>query len=547
MFKNQLSVLCSFLFLTFLLLICIWVLFSQRSRKKKFKKKNKKNKQSRTNRNEYHCIRFIDKKTQNGIPLVCLTTTNDQNYYTDSDGYIAFYEPGLMNTKVYFHIKSDGYKYPKDFFGYEGVSIKTVKGGSTEIGLERTMIAERIYRVTGQGIFRDSILLNKEEADYPPIISQVMGLDSVQTTIYRNKMYWFWGDTNRVSYPLGNFSTTGATTRPDLDLSQVPPLFRFFEGKDGFVKGLIPFPKNGLKWIDSVATLPITQKRKKEQLIGFYLYTPNSANENKSIKEQGLILWNDKSHQFEIITTYEDNSCLFPTKPACISNGARIAQLHYEKGDQKTYLYLGYPFAVYRCKPSLKSISISRNWASFTCFQEGSRYDSFKIERDGNGNVIWGWKKNTVPVTQSVQEWLFRENNLEPEQRYWNIFDPESGKRLLSQSGTMFWNNYKKKYISIIQQLNGTSFLGEIFYLDSNSFHGPWKNPIKIITHNKYSFYNVFHHHRLDKEKGKIIFIEGTFANTFSQTKHPVPKYNYNQIMYQLDLSDKRLFLKKNN
>jgi hypothetical protein len=30
---------------------------------------------------------------------------------------------------------------------------------------------------------------------------------------YKGQLYWFWGDTNRISYPLGNFNMSGAITK----------------------------------------------------------------------------------------------------------------------------------------------------------------------------------------------------------------------------------------------------------------------------------------------------------------------------------------------
>jgi hypothetical protein len=46
-----------------------------------------------------------------------------------------------------------------------------------------------------------------------------------------------------------------------------------------------------------------------------------------------------------------------------------------------------------------------------------------------------------------------------------------------------------------------------------------------------------------DKDGGRIIFFEGTYTTTFSGNNDPTPRYDYNQIMYQLDLSDPRLAL----
>ncbi len=40
-----------------------------------------------------------------------------------------------------------------------------------------------------------------------------------------------------------------------------------------------------------------------------------------------------------------------------------------------------------------------------------------------------------------------------------------------------------------------------------------------------------------------MIYLEGSYVNTFSGNPHPTPYYEYNQIMYRLDLSDPRLKL----
>ena len=46
-----------------------------------------------------------------------------------------------------------------------------------------------------------------------------------------------------------------------------------------------------------------------------------------------------------------------------------------------------------------------------------------------------------------------------------------------------------------------------------------------------------------DKEGGRTIFFEGTYTHTFSGNPDQTPRYDYNQIMYQLDLDDPRLAL----
>jgi len=40
-----------------------------------------------------------------------------------------------------------------------------------------------------------------------------------------------------------------------------------------------------------------------------------------------------------------------------------------------------------------------------------------------------------------------------------------------------------------------------------------------------------------------VIYLEGSYVNTFSGNPHPTLYYEYNQIMYRLDLSNPRLKL----
>jgi len=49
------------------------------------------------------------------------------------------------------------------------------------------------------------------------------------------------------------------------------------------------------------------------------------------------------------------------------------------------------------------------------------------------------------------------------------------------------------------------------------------------------------HHEFLDQDGGRKIYIEGTYTAEFSGNPNPTPRYNYNQILYRLDLTDPRL------
>src|SRR5205809_3337837 len=102
---------------------------------------------------DYFAIKIIDEQTGLGVPLVELQTTDYVSHVTDSAGMVAFNEPGLMNETVFLTIISHGYEFPADGFGFHGATVETVPGTSATLKIKRINIAQRLYRITGQGIY----------------------------------------------------------------------------------------------------------------------------------------------------------------------------------------------------------------------------------------------------------------------------------------------------------------------------------------------------------------------------------------------------------
>jgi hypothetical protein len=82
-----------------------------------------------------------------------------------------------------------------------------------------------------------------------------------------------------------------------------------------------------------------------------------------------------------------------------------------------------------------------------------------------------------------------------------------------------------------------------MWYSESDSIVGPWTKAVKIAGHPGYSFYNPVHHTFFDRDGGRIIYFEGTYTVQFSGNSLATPHYDYNQILYRLDLADPRLKL----
>ncbi|MBN8247827.1 MAG: hypothetical protein J0L84_10330, partial [Verrucomicrobia bacterium] len=242
-------------------------------------------------------IQVVDDSSGRGVPNVELRTVNGIRLWTDSNGLIAFQEPGLMGVDVYFHVESDGYRLEPDGLGNAGVRLHPLAGESARIAVRRSDIAERLYRLTGQGIYRDSVLLHAETPLREPLINGgVAGQDTVVATVYRDQIFWFWGDTERFSYPLGNFSASGATSGlpgrgglpPDRGVD-----FRYFTGEDGFAAPMCPGFGPGLQWIESVFVLP--DETGTDRLMA----RVSSQKGLEPAYAWHLAVWNDDQHRFE--------------------------------------------------------------------------------------------------------------------------------------------------------------------------------------------------------------------------------------------------------
>ena len=120
---------------------------------------------------------------------------------------IAFDLPELMGRETWFDVEGQGYEVPKDGFGMRGVRLTPRPGATLTVEVTRAIVAKRLGRLTGGGIFGESQKLGDEGGWRE---SGVLGCDSVQNAVYRGKMFWLWGDTTLPRYPLGIFDSTSA-------------------------------------------------------------------------------------------------------------------------------------------------------------------------------------------------------------------------------------------------------------------------------------------------------------------------------------------------
>lgn len=478
-------------------------------------------------------IMVTDSATGRGIPLVELVTVDDVVYVTDNAGRVALDEPELRGQTLFLKPRSPGYQAKKDGFGIEGVRITVRPGEKARISLDRNNIAERLYRITGRDLYLDSLRLKHPAPIKRPVSNGlVVGQDSVQTVVYQKRLYWFWGDTSRLSYPLGLFRTAGAVS--DLPgAGGLPPSvgvdLEYFTNSDGFARAMVTLPESeGVVWIQGLAVL--ADDSGGERMVCSY----SRRRGLEQPLQQGHLIWNDREAVFERLndTSLEESWRLLQGHP--------IRQMI----DGREYLVCGNPFPTVRVPADLQAISQSEAWEAWSCAAAGADSLAVKPVRTAEGQLDWGWKK-APPVTQQLEERWLREGLVQAEELR---FLPENagspGKRVLLHGGSVCWNAWRQRWILIGNaqhwERGAGSFLGEVYYSESDSPQGPFSRALLIATHPGQSFYNPCQHAAFDEQDGRCILFEGTYTNMFT-TSPATPRYNYNQLMYRLDLGDSRM------
>lgn len=479
----------------------------------------------------YFGIRVIDEASGRGVPLVELETVHHLRFVTDSAGWVALNEPELMDQPVFFLVKSHGYEFPKDGFGYAGKVLTPAAGATATLRVKRVNLAERLYRLTGAGIYRDSVLLGQPVPLAHPLgTAQVVGQDSVFGLPFEGRLFWFWGDTSRMKYPLGHFWMAGAVS----DLPAVGGLdpaagvnLRYFVDAEGFSRPLCRLGvKTGLIWADGFTVLPDEDGR--DRLVCHYAHMESLY---KTLGH-GLAIYDETQEAFEALSELDlESRWRWPAQ----AHPFRHRHLGVE------YLYAGEVFPTARVPARLADYTRLESYEAWTCLAPDSPEGESRLLRHPDGRLRYEWRKHAVPVDSAREMKWLQAGAIKAEEANALPVDVDSGEPVRMHRGSVHWNAWRQRWIMIAAQLNGTSNLGEIWYAEAPAPTGPWRRAKKIVTHDRYDFYNPVHHPFFDQEGGRFIYFEGTYVNTFSGNPVATPRYDYNQIMYRLDLGDPRL------
>lgn len=416
------------------------------------------------------------------VPLVELRTTHGVRLITDNGGVAAFDLPEWMGRETWLTVVGHGYGVGRDGFGFEGVRFTPQAGGKFRLEVERRIIARRIGRLTGAGLFAESQRCGAEVAVAE---SGVVGCDSVQTAVHRGRLFWAWGDTTLARYPLGIFDMTGATTAVAPLASLEPPLrlsFAGFRDGQGAPRGIAKMPGEGPTWVSGLASL--RDKAGDAHLVGSYI----KVRHHLEAYQCGLCVWEDAAEQFRQERVVWTKGAEVPERPL-VPEGHPA---RWTDAAGKAWLLFGNPFPNFRCP------------------------DSFEAWRDA---ATW--------------------EALRPQER---VLSARDGAVVRPHSGSIAWNAWRKRWVAVFMEARGKpSAFGELWYAEAPSPTGPWGAAVKVLSHENYTFYNPRLHAEFTPEGSAVLFFEGTYTAEFADRAEVTPRWNYNQVLYRLDLDDPAL------
>lgn len=459
-------------------------------------------------KNSHFGIRIVDQATGRGIPLVELRSVNEIRYVTDNAGWIAFQEPGMMDRDMSWTISGPGIEADADGFGFRCLRAVATPGKTITHRVKYTNIATRVGRLTGQGLYRDSELL-QQPCPLPQLTKQgVVGQDSVQAVLYQNKQFWLWGDTSVAQYPLGNFHTTCAWVEPDADPERGISFAYLSEPQEPTkLRRMMPSEKPGAIWIFGLLTI---REGNRERMFGGF----SRQQKLDTILEKGVAEFDDKTGIFRKVSDVDvKDHWHSPQGHAVLHEG---------------YYYFTGPFAHTRVAATAKTVI------------DPSQYEAFQYNPKSQQ---WQWRKNGEPTTQQQESQWLQEEGMTTDAARYQLRDMQ-GKAIRMHGASIQWNAWRNRWILLGVQSgdkDDPSSLGEVWYAESSSITGPWKRAIKVASHPRYTFYNPVQHAFLQREGGKILYFEGTYTKQFSGNSEATMRYDYNQLMYRLDLSDPRL------
>lgn len=279
---------------------------------------------------------------------------------------------------------------------------------------------------------------------------------------------------------------------------------------------MLPLPGPGLVWLEGLFT--VNDPSGRERLVATYTRQPGVAPPT----ERGVAVFDDASGQFQVLGQLP------------LRRGHKSSHPFRVTENGIDYWYL---FPHQRVRNDWAALTDPKSWESYTCLRPGATFDIRNplLDRRSDGSLVCAWKPDTDRIEAAEERQLIARGLLGKDEAFFPLLDAATGKETLATPSSVAWNAWRNKWILLSEHQ------GSVYYSEAATPVGPWNRAVRIISHNDYNFYNVEQHPFFDQDGGRVIYLEGTYTTSFSAAKEQTPRYDYNQIMYRLNLDDPRL------
>src|SRR5436309_2308640 len=185
---------------------------------------------------------------------------------------------------------------------------------------------------------------------------------------------------------------------------------QYFTGKDGFSRPMAPMPGEGVVWLGGLVVLP--DEAGRDRMLGWFGRRRGLG----AVLENGFVVYNDEKDVFEKLKSLPLNPPLFPTGyPSRVRDETRT-----------DYFYFTAPYPALRVKADWNSYLDLTSYEGYTCLKPGTRFggkDQARLDRDAEGKLVWGWKRDTPPHNPQEQQELIDAGKLRREESPFRLQD----------------------------------------------------------------------------------------------------------------------------
>lgn len=448
--------------------------------------------------------------------MATLETTNHVRFVTDSAGWAAFDETALVGRHVFLSVSSPGYVLPAGPTGLPGVVVDARAGGTTELRLMRMSIAERMYRSTGQGIYRETTRLGHEvPLPRPNLNGAMMTHCGVQAVVFEGRIFWTWHEVTGLADPQPLPRAVGAFSDLPAKGGLDPMLGIHFDylgaPTNGPAGALFNSGGPGLVHLDGL--LVVKDAQGAGHLMAHYKIEGSSGRP----AQHGLAEFDRASRLFEPVTELgEDFIWQSP-----------LGHAIPVKDDESSFFYFANPFPATRVA------------ASYEALTNPSEYQA--LARDPKTGEL-RWQTTKPPVTQTNEQSMIAAKQIKKEEAQMQMQDFSGGGTVIVSSADVAWNAYRKRWVMVASGSAGRGAAEHaLWYAESDKPEGPWKLALKVADEAGTSLDNPCLHPFFDQDGGRWIYFETTVSGSAGPMAMRVPRYEQNQMMFRLDLSEERL------